>query len=126
MAISNPWNIGSVSTEVYNLYPNLPSNLSGTGMNNVIYGAIQYVNNYAGLDLGSTSIAQQYHNVIIYKCLIDVARSSAVNNGVTDSVSIGDFSTDNVNNTEIINTYSQMLKDELQIIGRKTSYYRTF
>ena len=126
MAITNPWNLGSVSAEVISLYPNLPTNLSGTNMNNTTLGAIQFLNNYAGLDLGSTGIAQQYHNIIIYKVLVDVARASALNGNTTDSVSIGDFSADNTNSTEIVQTYSELLKDELQAIGKRSSYYRTY
>ena len=126
MAITNPWNLGSVSAEVYSLFPNLPSNLSGTGANNVILGAINYTEAYTGANIGSTSIAQAYHNVIVYKSLIDIYRSSNINGNNAESTSIGDFSTSSANSAEIIKTYQALLNEELNSIGRASKYYRTY
>jgi len=127
MTITNLWNVGSVSAEVYNLISDLPTALSGTGMNNIIYGAITFVENYCNVNIGSSSISQQYHNAIVYKTMFDVLGAKDLVGAELGNISLGDFSINASTSAAIADArlnIKLLLDGELQILGRHVSFYK--
>lgn len=62
------WNVGSVVQEVGNRVVNIPTSLSGTNMNNSVYGAINNIKNWTGQDPGDTDIDVKFHEALV--CLV--------------------------------------------------------
>jgi len=120
-------NTGSIVVEVHKRVDNIPTVLSGTNMNNDVDRAIAHVEEYTGLSIGNTAITPKYQNAVIYKTCIDVL-SSIKAFGSNGGVSLGDFSTnegtgDNVANG--IQTYTELLKMEKTILGKKFNWYKS-
>lgn len=127
MTITNLWNTGSISAEVYSLVSDMPTSLSGTGMNNIIYGAINFVEGYCNVNIGSISISQQYHNAIIYKTMFDVLGAKDIVGAELGNISLGDFSINASTTAAIADArlnIKLMLDGELQILGRHMSFYK--
>ena len=127
MADWGNWNTGSVVAEVYKRMDDIPSALSGTAMNNDVGRAVTYVERYVGVSIGSTAIDLKYQSAILYKTCLEVLNSINAM-GADGRMSLGDFSVnrgsgDNISDS--IQLYTNLLKGEMSVLGRKFNYYKS-
>ena len=123
------WNLGSVGAELQKLVPDIPTRISGTDMYGIIGRAIKYVEGYVNVGIGSVNINQTYHDAILYRSAINVVRSKDLEGSDVSNVRLGDFSIKkggDSNSSEAIKGYSILLKEEMKILGRRVSYYKTY
>ena len=88
------YNIGSVIADVNTFMgaSNIPSNLSGTNMNNLIVQQINYLNTYTNDGIGIVDIAEKYQPSIINLTISQLLIASEATQGGIDSASLGELS----------------------------------
>lgn len=88
------YNLGSVVVDVSNFIgpSNVPTNLSGTNMNNLITQQINYLNTYANDGIGTSDIAEKYQPSIINLTISQLLLSIEATQGGIDTVSLGELS----------------------------------
>ena len=129
MTVGTDWSLGSVSTEMHIILPDIPDRISGTAMYHTIMSAINYIENYTGMSIGSTAINAKYQDAILYRTAINVLNSQSLEGADVGNINLGEFSINKgaSSNTEVaIGKYRELLQDELQLLGKKIKYYRTY
>ncbi len=129
MVVGDLFNLGSVYTQIDILVPDIPARISGTKSYHSIMSAINYINAYAGVSIGSVNINAKYQDAIIYKSAINIISSKNLEGSDISDVKLGDFTVkkgSDSNATEAVKTFNVLLKNELRILGRKLDYYRTY
>ena len=125
--MANEWNTGSFVSEIGKYIDNIPSALSGTNMNGTILRSIEYVTNYTGDTISSSSVALKYQNAILFKSCFDLLTSMNLI-GIDANTSLGDFNVLNGGADKNVLTsaskWESALKDELRILGRKCVMFK--
>ena len=130
MTVGDLWNLGSVYDEINTLIPDIPIRLSGTNSYHTIMSSINSISAYTGENIGSTSINAKFQDAIIYKSCIAISMSKALEGADVEDIKLGEFSIKKGGKSSNIGgateTFTKLYKSELQILGKKVSYYRTY
>ena len=98
----------------------VPSNISGTVMNNIVDQARIFTNNYTKASIGSNAIPETYQTVIINLTTAwTLARMEML--GADFSWSLGEFRVDKggfSSNAELVQSYFDQAIMELKFVGR--------
>jgi hypothetical protein len=88
------WNSGSIALHVGNMFgwSNMPSNISGTTLNNMIEQEIIFVENFTSDSIDSTNIPEKYQPAIIDLTYSKLLLTSEAQQGGVDNVSLGGLS----------------------------------
>src|SRR3990167_5757042 len=120
-------NLGSISTEVQKLVPDVPSALSGTNMDSVAYQQLIFIQNWTGATIGSNSIDEKYQPAMIFLTASASLKHMDLVGADVQDVRIGDFSLSKGNNS---NTSTQskgfydMGMENLRQLGRQARYVK--
>ena len=130
MAVGDLWNLGSFTEEMQNLVPDLPSRISGTNMYHSLMSSINNVSTYTGQNIGSVDVAPQFQDAILFKTAIAVLNSKTLEGSDVSDVKLGEFTIKkgggSSNIGDAITAYQKLYKDELVVLGKAVSYYRTY
>jgi len=121
------YNLGSVIVDVSNFIgpSNIPSNLSGTGMNNLVTQQINYLNTYTNDAIGIIDIAEKYQPSIINLSMSQILLAIEANQGGIDTASLGELSISQGGDpTEYAKILRQDAVQRLQELGRYVRYKR--
>lgn len=122
------FNLGSVSEIVYNMIADVPSNVSGAVLLNIIDQQRVFMENYTGQSIGSTAITEKFQPALIDLSCAELSKTIGFNGGVVSSTSLGDLSVNK--NTSSNETMTQQYKDsgmdKLKILGRKVAFKRVW
>ncbi len=130
MAVGNLYNLGSIYNEINTLIPDIPTRLSGTNSYHTIMSSINNISAYTNQSIGSVDINAKFQDAIIYKSCIAISMSKALEGADVEDVKLGEFSIKKGGKTSNIGaateTFTKLYKDEMRILGRAVSYYRTY
>lgn len=122
------YNLGSFVADINNFIgpSNVPSNLSGTNMNNLITQEINFVNSLTNAGLGTTGIVEKYQPSITDLCISKILLSIEATQGGIDSLSLGELSVNqgSSSNKEIAIQLRQDAILRLKELGRFVRYAR--
>jgi hypothetical protein len=121
------WNVGSVVEEVHKYINNVPTAISGTNMNSTVERSISDIENYTGVDIGTTDIPIKYHSVILYKSCLNILGIKNTKSSGQD-IKLGDFhskSPGNSSNVVQYDKYLQLYYRELNSLGKKVRLFKT-
>ena len=85
------YSIGSVETEVGIRLDDIPSAISGTGMNNIVIGVLNYASKFTGNSIGSNAIAEAYFEPIVKLTMVEVQKIIE-RQGADKDLRLGEFS----------------------------------
>ena len=120
------YNLGSVQNRIFNLVDNIPTAMSGTELNALIYDQVIYMEQYTGLNIGSVNIAERFQPALVMLSA-GATQQFIEGQGADQSFSLGDLSVSKVNfNDSASNSYTQNGMEKLKRIGRQMPYYRTY
>lgn len=121
------WNIGSVVEETSKRVE-VPSAISGTNMNNIVIGQINYIHDRWRITTGSESITEKYHEPLTLLTMSQVQRISDMDPNNRRSVKIGEFTKSEIKKNDSKDSLSVLWKTEADNIikeirgGRYGSY----
>ena len=122
------FNLGSISDMVYSMIANVPSNVSGAVLLNIIDQQRVFMENYTGQSIGSVAIADKFQPALIDLSCAELAKTIGFAGGVINSTSIGELSVSkNISSNE---TMSQQYKDsgmeKLRILGKTVRFKKVW
>ena len=85
------YSIGSVETEVGIRLDDIPASISGTAMNNIVIGAINYASKFTGNTIGSNAIPEAYFDPIVKLTMVEVQKIIE-RQGADKDLRLGEFS----------------------------------
>jgi hypothetical protein len=121
------WSLGSVHDAVLSLIPDVPSSISGARLLEIADQKRNYVEQYTGKDIGSTSIELKYQGPILYFTAETVSRLMNLQGADVSSVSLGDFSESkggDTNLNSLADGFRAIAKEELSQLGTKILKYK--
>lgn len=121
------WNLGSVMNEVVTIVDNVPTTLSGTNMLPLIDRQRQFINQYTGQDPGSVNIALKWQPPLVSLTVADVLGYMQLQGADVNRLQLGDlniYKGTESSLTESMNFFKNKAMQELQIIGRKSHYFK--
>lgn|SRR3990167_822376 len=122
------YNLGSVIVDVSNFIgpSNIPSNLSGTGMNNLVTQQINYLNTYTNDAIGIIDIAEKYQPSIINLSMSQILLAIEANQGGIDTASLGELSISQGagGGTELSRQLREDAINRMKELGRSLRYKR--
>ena len=114
------WNLGSVSTELFNMIPNIPTTISGLTLDGMVDRRRFYMEDYTGQTIGSTGISTTFQPALVNLTAADLLRLIHLRGG---DMSIGDVRVGR-SALEAANSYQEIGMKELQNLGRKSRFYK--
>ena len=125
------WNLGSVSDEVFNLVDDIPENISGTTLLNMIDRKRIYMEQYLGATIGSTAIADKYQGPLINLSCGDLLNFINIHGTDASEVKLGEFSVkkgggDFSPASTAANAFDKQAMQELNELKDKYNYYRSW
>jgi len=85
-------NLGSLADRVYARVDSIPTGISGAELISIVDEARLYCEQYTGVSIGSTSIAEKYQPAIIKRACADVMDVMKTQGADATSITVGDFS----------------------------------
>lgn len=119
------WNLGSFANEITNMVDNIPASLSGGSMHDIINRKIQYVEDWTGETIGSTSVILRFQPTIMHLALSDLAITLNTQGADVSQIRVGDFSLSKgaqSNLTIAAREWSNLGMMELNAIGKKIRF----
>lgn len=86
------WNSGSVAEEVLKLIPDVPTNLSGAQLINIVERQIYFAEEYTGTTIGTTNIPTRFQPAIVSLSAAEVLSFMTLLGADSRSFSLGDLS----------------------------------
>jgi len=120
-----PWNTGSFIDEVHVQVPDIPARISGLNMTNSIDMARIKVQEWAGITLDLTSIAEKYQPAILHFTCANVLTSMELEGSDATEVRIGEFTTKKGTGSAASSSaekWKGVAEQELKDIGRRGNY----
>lgn len=122
------WNLGSASNIVYSMIANVPSNVSGAVLLNIIDQQRVFMENYTDQSIGSTAIAETFQPALVDLSCAELTKTIGFAGGVINSTTIGELSVSkNISSNE---TMSQQYKDsgmeKLKTLGKKIRFKKVW
>lgn len=123
------WSLGSVATEVLVLVSNVPTSISGAPLERMADRSRRYCENYTGQTIGSTSIDIDFQGPITHLACAEVCDLMDIQGVQAGSVRLGDFTIDKGGETNLVvvaQKWKELAEKELNRIGRKMPFYRSY
>lgn len=124
------WSIGSVANFVQNVVEDIPSYISGTYLTELAMQSLNFMNQYAGLSVGSASIAEKYQPVLWKLTAAEVVNLMTLKGIDADSIRLGDFSVKKGKGSSTGDVAGNLKKQALEelrsAIGTKIKFYKAF
>lgn len=122
------WSTGSVSNFAYFRLNDVPTDISGTVMNNYADESRLRLQAVFDTTISSTAIDDRYKTILVdMTCAYTLARMAQI--GVDFDTSIGEFSTSAGNSANYdarIKFYTDSAEQGIKAIGRPTRFYQAF
>ena len=112
--------------DLYSLVPNIPSEISGAPLWELIFKKTIYINTYTGLNCGSPQIAERFQPALINLAAAELLRYQALQGVKVSNVSLGDFSIGKNSSSPLADAstlFQQRGEDELRILGFDERFY---
>ena len=123
MAIAN---LGSIADRVYNLVDNIPTNISGTELINLVYDQVIFAQQFTGLSIGSTAISERFQPALVSLTAGAVQRAKELQ-GTGKSFTLGDFSAQqSAAAAGQLNGWEVDGREKLRQIGRQFKVYKAY
>ena len=121
-------NLGSVSNIVYNMIANVPTNVSGTVLFNIIDQQRVFMENYTGQSIGSTAIAEKYQPALIDLSCGELGKTIGFAGGIINSTTIGELSVSKsiTSNEQMVNQYRDSGMEKLKLLGKKLAFKKVW
>jgi len=119
--------VGSLATDIYNRVENVSTAISGV-LVSIVDDERLNVENYTGVSIGSTAIAEKYQPAILDLSLAKTLELMGIEGADVSSVSLGDFSLKQGADSNINATakyYRDSGMEKLKILGRKIKFTRS-
>ena len=124
MATLSNTEIGSI---VYNLTENIPTGISGLLVNGFLVDqAVYQAQNFTGDTISTSAIEDKYQPAIISLTISQTLGQMEAQGIGTKAVKIGELSIEKGMGMEVAKNYEKLGYNQLNDLGRKTSYYQTW
>lgn len=116
------WSLGSVSTALINLIPNVPTSISGAQLLDLVDRRRLQMETWTGATIGSVGIAETYQPALVSLSAADLLRFMHLQGGDTsiDNIRIGNAM------LESAKMFEEKGMKELKALGHKILYYKAW
>ena len=116
------WNLGSVSTALLNLVPNIPSSISGVQLDDVAERQRLFIEDYTGLTVGSVGIAPRFQPALLNLSAAETLRFVHLHGGdmSIDGIRVGNSALSSAEK------FQETGMTELRRLGNKGLSYKVF
>jgi hypothetical protein len=120
-------NLGSISTRILNQIGSVPVSISGAEMNAIVYDKVIMIEQFTGLSVGSTAIADRFQPALFNLSMAGVLRAIDSQTGNVTSYSLDSFSISrDFGQNNLTNSFEQKGMDELKRLGRQFKVYKAY
>lgn len=121
------WNLGSVATEVVTIVDSVPTGISGN-LISIADRQRQVIYQYTGLDPGSVNITLKFQPALVNLTIADTLGLMQMTGADVNRIQLGDlniYKGTESSLTEGMKYFKIKGQEEMQIIGRKSHYYKS-
>ena len=122
------WNLGSVGVQIHATVENIPSNMSGTVLLNIIDQQRVFAEQYTGFSIGSVAIDEKYQSALIDLSVAELLHYMQIIGVDASHLSIGDFQIrkgQGSNLSDAANLFRERGLDKLHNVGWRFATYQS-
>jgi len=122
------WSIGSVADFVQNVVEDIPDYISGANLIELAQQQLNFVEQFTGISIGSTSIDEKYQPILWKLTAAEVLNLMSLKGIDTSNIRLGEFSVSkgkgSTTNTAAENLRKEAMEELKSAVGTRIKFYK--